>query len=88
MLTFWASIFFIFTDITFIHSSPDSSVFFFHQFIAIGSRSRDRGRPRSGYSCPRVDTPPQSLPSFRLNHNKKTIAILLKIKGTAIISFA
>ena len=36
--------------------------------------------------CPRVDTPPQSLPSSLLEIYYKNIAILLIIKGTAIVN--
>ena len=35
--------------------------------------------------CPRVDTPPQSLPSSLLNIWHKNIAILLIVKGIAIV---
>ena len=37
-----------------------------------------------GLQCPRVDTPPQSLPSSLLKTNNANIAIHLIIKGIAI----
>ena len=36
--------------------------------------------------CPGVDTPPQSLPSSLLKIQHKNIAILLVIKGIAIVN--
>ena len=36
--------------------------------------------------CPGVDTPPQSLPSSLLNIWHKNIAILLIVKGIAIVN--
>ena len=66
-------------SVRFAHSGPS------HNLLRPALRNSYLAGP-SPCPCPGVDTPPQSLPSSLLKIQHKNIAILLIIKGIAIVN--
>lgn len=66
-------------SVHFAHSGPS------HNLLRPALRNSYLAGP-SPYPCPGVDTPPQSLPPSLLNIWHKNIAILLIVKGIAIVN--